>query len=108
MPFSSSECIAWFAVFLTVFVAIVTVNLISIIVFIKNRRLRTRAMYLVINLTVSDMFVGGFSHFSLLRGLSQYSCEIVKMNLIQELDVIIDFLFLWFPLTSLTNLQSFH
>ena len=60
-------------------------------------------MYLVINLTVADMFVGGFSHFSLLRGLSQYSCEIVKMNFSQELDVIIDFLFLWFPLTSLTS-----
>ena len=31
----------------------------------KNRSLRTRAMDLVINLTIVDMFVGGFSHFSL-------------------------------------------
>ena len=103
MILSSSECITWFAVFLTVFVAIVTVNLISIILFIKNRTLRTRAMYLVINLTVADMFAGGFSHFPLFRDLS-YSCDIVKMNLSQELNVIINFLFLWFPLTSLTNI----
>ena len=65
MLFSSSECITWFSVFFTVCVAIVTVNLISIILFIKNRSLRTRAMYLVINLTIADMFVRGFSHFSL-------------------------------------------
>ena len=104
MLFSSSECITWFAVILTVCVAIVTVNLLSIILFIKNRSLRTRAMYLVISLTVADMFVGGFSNFFLFRFLSLYSCDIVKMNLSLELDVIIEFLFLWFTLTSLTNI----
>ena len=106
MQLSSSECITWFAVFLTVSVAIVTVNLISIILFIKNRSLRTRAMYLVISLTVADMFVGGFSHFFLFRLPSQYeACDIVKMNLSQELNVIIFFLHAWFPLTSLTNIS---
>ena len=104
MILSSSECITWFAVFLTVFVAIVTVNLISIILFIKNRTLRTRAMYLVISLTVADMFVGGFSHLHPFRLLSLYSCDIVKMNFSRELNVIINFLFPWFPLTSLTNI----
>ncbi|CAH3174532.1 unnamed protein product [Porites lobata] len=101
--FSSSECITWFAVFLTMSVAIVTVNLISIILFIKTRSLRTRAMYLVISLTIADMFVGGFSHFFLFQRLS-LSCDIVKINLSQELNVIINFLFPWFPLTSLTNI----
>ena len=104
MVFSSSECITWIAVFLTVCVAIVTVNLISIILFIKNRSLRTRAMYLVISLTIADMFVGGFSHFHIFRHLSRLSCNIVKMNLSQELNVIIYFLLVWFPLTSLTNI----
>ena len=103
MPLSSFECISWLAVFLTMSVAIVTVNLISIILFIKNRSLRTRAIYLVINLTIVDMFVGGFSHFSLYR-LHSHSCNIVKMNLSQELNVIITVLHLWFPLTSLTNI----
>ena len=105
MALSSSECITWFAVTLTVCVAIVTVNLISIILFIKNRSLRTRAMYLVISLTVADMFFGGFSHFYLFGVLSYPRiCDIVNMNLSQELNVIIDFLFAWFPLTSLTNI----
>ena len=103
MIFSSSECITWLALLIIVSIAIVTVNLLSIILFIKNRSLRTRAMYLVINLTVADMFVGGFSHFFLFQDLL-LSCDIVKMNLSLELIVIITFLHLWFPLTSLTNI----
>ncbi|CAH3177623.1 unnamed protein product [Porites evermanni] len=105
MLFSSSECITWLAVTLTVGVAIVTVNLLSVILFIKNRSLRTRPMYLVISLTIVDMFVGGFSHFDLFR-LFVNICDIVKMNLSQELDAIIHFLFIWFPLTSLTNIAA--
>ena len=104
MQLSSSECITWFAVFVTVAAAIVTVNLISIILFIKNRSLRTRAMYLVINLTVADMFVGGFSHFHLFGLLSCPICDIMEKNLSLELEVITDFLFVWFPLTSLTTI----
>ena len=104
MPLSSSECITWFAVTLTVCVAIVTVNLLSIILFIKNRSLRTRALYLVISLTIADMFVGGFSHLHPFRLLSLLSCDIVKMNLSRELNLIIIFLFSWFPLASLTNI----
>ena len=105
MQLSSSECITWFAVFLTVSVAIVTVNLISIILFIKNRSLRTRAMYLVINLTIVDMFVGGFSNFELFQLLLSFaSCDIGKMNVSPEMGLIIFFLYLWFPLTSLTNI----
>ena len=103
MQLSSSECFTWFAVFLTVCVAIVTVNLLSIILFIKNRSLRTRVMYLVINLTIADMFVGGFSHFYLFR-FHSYACDIVKMNEILEMALIIFFLHIWFPLTSLTNI----
>ena len=103
MPLSSSECITWFAVTLTVCVAIVTVNLLSIILFIKKRSLRTRAMYLVISLTVADMFVGGFSHLFLFLPLSSI-CDIAKMNLSLELSGISIFLFHWFPLTSLTNI----
>ena len=63
-------------------------------------------MYLVISLTIADMFVGGFSHFPFFRLLSRLSCDIVKMNLSLERNVITDFLHLWFPLTSLTNIAA--
>ena len=64
MAISSAECSTWYAVSLTINVAVVAVNLLSIILFVKNSNLRTRAMYLVINLTVVDMFVGGGATFS--------------------------------------------
>ena len=39
-------------------VAIVTLNFTTIIVFLKNRYLRKRGRYLVINLAVADMLIG--------------------------------------------------
>ena len=75
MAISSAECSTWYAVSLTINVAVVAVNLLSIILFVKNSNLRTRAMYLVINLTVVDMFVGGGSTFSVAFYLLLYGCE---------------------------------
>ena len=102
--FSSSECITWFALFLTESVAIVTVNLLSIIIFIKNSNLRTRAMYLVINLTVADIFVGGISSIFLFEILG-YHCQVVNVgsNTAPEGNITL-FVFRWFPLTSLTSI----
>ena len=37
-----------------------SLNILTIIVFIKTRNLRKRSMYLVISLAVADMFVGGY------------------------------------------------
>ena len=102
---SSSECITWFAVFLTVSVAIVIVNLLSIILFMKNTNLRTRAMYLVINLTVADMFVGVISFlYAIIQLYASRKCAIVKIFLTSKETVTMAFLFCWFPLTSLTSI----
>ena len=72
---SSAECSTWYAVFLTIAVAVVAVNLLSIILFVKNSNLSTRAMYLVINLTVVDMFVGLSAIFALVLLFILYGCE---------------------------------
>ena len=58
---SLSECTPWMTVSLGESLAIVALNLCTIIVFIRNRNLRKRSMYLVINLAVNDMFVGGIA-----------------------------------------------
>ena len=102
--FSSSECIIWFAAFLAVAVAIVTVNLLSIILFIKNSNLRTRGMYLVINLTVVDILVGGLSTINLLLIITHIGCKTVIVRLPVEGINIVQSVFFWFPLTSLTNI----
>ena len=56
--FSSSECIAWLTVFGIETAAILALNVLTIIVYLKEPRLRKRSMYLVINQAVADMFVG--------------------------------------------------
>ena len=56
---SLSDCIPWMTFGIVESVAIVTLNLCTIIVFIRNRNLCKRSTYLVINLAVIDMFVGG-------------------------------------------------
>ena len=112
MVVSSSECIIWLTVFTAEFVAIVTVNLLAIILFMKNRSLRTRSMYLVISLTVADMLVGvlsgGFFQFNLLR-----RCRLIKLNLSFEVGFSLSSFYFFFPFVSLTNiavisLERFH
>ena len=82
---SSPECITWLAVFVTVCAATATVNLISIILFIKNRSLRTRAMYLVISLTIADMFVGGGNNCWCLGFSYNGKCNVHNYNTIQTI-----------------------
>ena len=106
MIVSSSECIIWFTVFSAEFVAIVTVNLLSIIFFIKNRSLRTRSMYLVISLTVADMLVGGLSgsvsQLDFLR-----NCHFVNFSLVYlKVIILLRSLLLFFPFVSLTNIAA--
>ena len=112
MVVSSSECITWLTVFTAEFVAIVTVNLLAILLFIKNRILRTRSMYLVISLTVADMLVGvlfgGYVQFGLLQ-----KCSLIKLNLSWEVYIPLAIFSHVFPLVSLTNivvisLERFH
>ena len=97
---SASKCITWNVVFAAEIVAIVTVNLLSIILFIKTRSLRTRSMYLVISLTVADMLVGGLSG-AFKQVLILQECHLVQFPFQRE--VVITLLF-FFPLVSLTNI----
>ena len=103
MLFSSTDCIVWLAVYFTESVAIVTLNLVTIIVFMKSRSLRKRSLYLVINLAVADMLCGGFSQavtdFSLLGG---YYCNFWKENFYTYR--VTKVLYTLFPFTSLLNI----
>ena len=56
--FSASGCIALLTVYGIEAVAIVMLNALTIIVYVKERSLRKRSLYLVINQAVADMFVG--------------------------------------------------
>ena len=56
---SLSECIAWLTVYGIEAVAIIVLNALTAIIYLKVHSLRKRSMYLVISLAVADMFVGG-------------------------------------------------
>ena len=99
---SLSECIPWVTVGLAESVAIVTLNLCTIIVFIRNRNLRKRSTYLVINLAVIDMSVGGIAvcHLFYWPGIG---CNLWKW-LSVEVRTSIGVLTVLLPLGSLTNI----
>ena len=108
---SSAECSTWYAVSLTINVAVVSVNLLSIIVFIKNSNLRTRAMYLAINLTVVDMFVGGSATSVIVLLFLLYGCgagsTVFIFTASREWPLILLVFFMidtWVSLTSLTGI----
>ena len=77
-------------------VAIVTLNLCAIIVFRRNRNLRKRSTYLVINLAVIDMFVGGVAVCTMFY-VPGVDCNLWKWHSIEDLtDVLKTLLLLWF------------
>ena len=105
LMFSLAECIPWLAVSLILSLATIILNLITIIVFIKNRSLRKRSTYLMISLAVADMLAGAFS----IKTTSDYLGEVCNLwekiiPVKQEFYVSI-FVFL-FPVASVTNISA--
>ena len=62
---SSPECITWMVVGLTESVTIIALNSLTVIAFCRDRNLRKRSTYLVINLAVADTISGGTSTLEL-------------------------------------------
>ena len=56
-----SQCIPWLVVFSTEILAIVILNAITIILFVKQRQLQRRSTYLIIHLAIVDLLVGAVS-----------------------------------------------
>ena len=57
--YSASQCIPWLVVLIIECLAIVILNIITIVVFVKKKRqLQRRSTYLIIHLAIVDLFVG--------------------------------------------------
>ena len=54
----ASHCVSWFAVLGIVCLAIVILNIITIIIFVKQRQLQRKSTYLIIHLAIVDLLVG--------------------------------------------------
>ncbi|XP_078385061.1 histamine H2 receptor-like [Oculina patagonica] len=101
----ASDCIPWLAVLITECLAIVILNIITIIVFVKQRQLQRRSTYLIIHLAVVDLLVGVVSgplgielNMAGFCGLWEYN-----WNMTWSLRVKLAFMYL-FSFTSLVNL----
>ena len=103
---SLSVCIPWMTVGLAESVAMVAFNLCTIIVFIRNRNLRKRSTYLVMNLAVSDMLVGGAAVYYLFY-ISGVFCNLWKWPSVEDGTLtFIGVLTFLFPISSLTNIAG--
>ncbi|XP_068682862.1 adenosine receptor A3-like [Montipora foliosa] len=103
LTFSPSECIAWLIVLCTVGIAILTVNSLAVIVYLKEPRLRKPSMYLVISLAVADICVGvitlSIDVFNIGRKFSLWEYYLSPAG-----DSILLAVLLLFPAASVTNL----
>ena len=105
MPVPVSQCIPWLVVFSTECLAIVILNTITIIVFVKQRQLQRRSTYLVIHLAIFDLLAGAVSGpLYIERRMAKY-CELWKndwdiLNWSNRLKAPFNF----FPIVSLINL----
>ena len=81
-----------------------TLNAVTITVYVKERSLRMRGMYLVINQAVADMFVGA----SMLIECENWGiiCELWTINSFSIPFFVLDFLWIVFPTASIINLAA--
>ena len=102
--FSASEYIAWLSVFGMEAVAIMALNVVTIIVYLKKRSLRKRSMYLVINQAVVDMFLGAslFIDYWILRR----DCDLWTINHVSNPLTVFIFVICVLDTASIINLAA--
>ena len=111
-PFgSASECIPWLVVLIIECLAIVILNIITIVVFVKKKRqLQRRSTYLIIHLAIVDLLVGAVSGPLMIESRIASLCpwKNRKMTLWSScLFFYLSIVFVnLFPFTSLVNLTA--
>ena len=97
---SPQQNLSWFAVFVTEFIVISVINTFTIIAFARNRHLRKRTTYLIINLTVADLLVG-----SVTGPLEVFYPEIKTGRGFSLQEFLVLTVYNIFPVSSLANLS---
>ena len=93
----ASHCISWFAVLATVCLATVILNIITIIMFAKQRRLQRKSTYLIIHLAIVDLLVGAVTGPIRIESIGSLICHTWKNNMPSSI---------WFILLALAT--GFH
>ena len=103
---SASECIPWFLVLIIECLAIVILNIITIVVFVKKKRqLQRRSTYLIIHLAIVDLLVGAVSGPLQIKHRMALNCPLWKFRRDTIWSNLLSFAFAHlFSFASLTNL----
>ena len=100
----NSDCIPWIPVLILECLAIVIFNIITIIVFVKQRQLQRRSTYLIIHLTIVDLLVGAVSGPLQIDNILYY-CDLQNLLANYTWSIHLQFAVLHlFSFTSLVNL----
>ena len=104
MLLPASQCIPWLVVFIAECLAIVILNIITIIVFVKQRQLQRRSIYLIIHLAIVDLLAGGVSGPLRIESRMANFCDLWKYVLettwLMHLKIALSI----FPVVSLINI----
>ena len=110
---SRPEGIAWYTVFSLLSLFITVGNLLTIVLFAANKRVRKKSLYLVINMALADLLLGAFSlhlyiYVSINNGY-QFSLKIVNSTLARVYGLSYG-ISLWVSLTSAvsTSCERFY
>ena len=79
--YSASQCIPWLVVLIIECLAIVILNIITIVVFVKKKRqLQRRSTYLIIHLAIVDLLVGAVSGPLQIKHRMALNCPLWKFR----------------------------
>ena len=106
--YSASQCIPWLVVLIIECLAIVILNIITIVVFVKKKRqLQRRSTYLIIHLAIVDLLVGVVSGPLQIELVIGRFCSLWKYRRKTIWSHYLSFAFLHlFSFISLTNLMA--
>ena len=96
----SSDCIPWLVASITECLAIVILNLLTIIVFVKQRQLQRQSTYLIIHLATADLLAGAVSGPVAVHNLLGHYCDLWRQT--QTISPLANL----FPIASLVNLAA--
>ena len=95
----SSDCIPWLVASITECLAIVILNLLTIIVFVRQRQLQRQSAYLIIHLAIVDLLVGAVSGPVIFNYFLRHYCDLWRQT---QIPPFVDSI----PIASLVNLAA--
>ena len=102
----ASQCIPWIVVLAAECLSTVVFNIITIVVFVKQRQLQRQSLYLIIHLAIVDLLVGAISGPLQIERMGEY-CDLWEYHLTISWGFHVKFALLHlFSFASLSNLVA--